>query len=201
MWVLQGGLWDGGLCPHQQCFGCEGFPCLLPALPPISALIIVNNNCHQLPGPTILGLPLVWPGQILLLPAALAEDEGGGEGAGHILPTAGIAHWGTQHRQGMLLSWGGSGPRVTLCCCLPISCLWRETPAEALVPQVRFGLSVLAFLVLLVQLSLMVWAGKQGCVCSCGAGEGRRNSSVLSCDAWCDVWGDSVSFYLCNSNG
>lgn len=140
----------GGLCPHQQCFGCEGFPCLLPALPPISALITVNNNCHQLPGPTVLGLPSVWPGQILVLPAALAEDEGSGEGAGHILPTAGISHWGTQHRQGMLLSWGGSGPRVTLCCCLPISCLWRETPAEALVPQVRFGLSLLPFLVLLV---------------------------------------------------
>lgn len=30
-----------GLCPHQQHFGCEGFPCLLPARPPISALTIL----------------------------------------------------------------------------------------------------------------------------------------------------------------
>lgn len=51
---------------------------------------------------------------------------------------------------GAVAALGGSGPEVTLCCCCPVLCLWRQTPVEALVPQVRFGLPLLPFLVLLV---------------------------------------------------
>ena len=116
----------------------------LHALPSLLSPYCHHNNCHQLPGPTLLGLPLVWPGQIPALPAAVAEGEGGGEGTGHILPTAGVAHWGTHCRQGLLLPWGAQ----VLCCCCPVLCLWRQTPVEALVPQVRFGLPLLPFLVL-----------------------------------------------------
>lgn len=63
-----------------------------------------------------MGLPLVWPGQIPALPAAVAEGEGGGEGTGHILPTAGVALWGLTVDRGCCCPGGGSGPLLLLSC-------------------------------------------------------------------------------------